>query len=414
VARDGNPSRGRDLGKGRSRGKAELTEPRSAAIELAVQEQCRGQGRVCRRLQQALSAHIAVLGVRSGAADRAGMPILTFAAVRRHALPILSIVFCASLAACGGGEEPEADDADASAALAEPLAAQRDARTRPPAPDATSGNTLELGTTIPGFPHKIDVYRPAGATRAIVFLHGNGGSTGALAYTLGFSRSGVPSDRSVNWEWLSQNGVIAVLPQGQAAPGSTVRTWSNYIFKSGQNDVAFLSALSSSVKSKYGMADVSLAGYSAGGMMSARVWCEAGSAYKAFVSVAGPMMSGTGTGVTCTPPAPAPYFVLLGAKDTVLPGYNPGLAPPTAAQAAAGLTSGFLVAEWTRHGDRGRALCGETTQLSGASTSASGATWNNCDARIRYTVVNNADHSIPSFEAATGAKLVDTIAGFVN
>jgi polyhydroxybutyrate depolymerase len=341
----------------------------------------------------------------------------TLAAVRRHTLLISCAVLCASLAACGGGDEPVADDAnaDATATRAEPLAARRSVRVERPAPTAaTSGNTLEIGTTIAGFPHKVDVYRPAGATRAIVFLHGNGGTSGALAYTLGFSRSGFPSARSVNWEWLSQNGVIAVLPQGQAAPGSTLRTWSNYIFKSGQDDVAFLSALASNVKSKYGMADVSLAGYSAGGTMTARVWCEAGGMYKAFVSVAGPMMSGTGTGVTCTPAAPAPYFVMFGDKDTVLPGYNPGLAAPTSEQAAAGLTSGYLVAEWTRHGDRGRAVCGETTQLSGASTSAAGATWNNCGDRIRYMVVKNADHFIPTIEAATGAKLVDTIAGFVN
>ena len=126
------------------------------------------------------------------------------------------------------------------------------------------------------------------------------------------------------------------------------------------------------------------------------------------------MMSGKGTGATCTPAVTAPYFVLLGAKDTVLPRYNPGLPAPTAEQAAAGLTSGFLVAEWTRDADRSRVVCGDTTQLSGASTNTVGASWNNCSSRVRYTVVNGADHSIPSIEAATGAKLVDTIAGFVN
>ena len=308
-----------------------------------------------------------------------------------------------------------AADAQTTAARVDPLAAKRSGRVKPPAPGATtSGNVLEIGTTIAGFPHKVDVYRPAGATRAIVFLHGNGGTSGSLAYTLGFSRSGFPSNRSVNWEWLSQNGVIAVLPQGQAAPGTTLRTWSNYITQSGQDDVAFLKALASNVKSRYGMADVSLAGYSAGGGMTARVWCEAGGAYKAFVSVSGPMMSGNGRGVTCTPAVPAPYFVLLGDKDLVLPGYNPNLPAPTPEQSAAGLTGGYLVAEWTRHGDRARAVCGETTELSGAGLSAAGATWNNCGDRIRYMVVKNADHYIPSFEAALGGKLVDTIAGFVN
>lgn len=277
----------------------------------------------------------------------------------------------------------------------------------------TGGHVLEVGTTVAGFPHKVDVYRPAGATRAIVFLHGNNGTTGALAYTLGFSRGAVPSARTVNWEWLSQNGVIAVLPQGQAAPGSTLRTWSNYIFKSGQNDVAFLGALATLVRSRYGVADVSLAGYSSGGMMSARMWCEASDAYRSYVSVAGPMMSGSGLGLTCTPPLPAPYAVLLGARDPVLPAYNPGLPPPTAEQAAAGLTSGFLVAEWTRHGDRSRGTCGESPPLTGVDA-GTGPAWAQCGDRLHYTVVTQADHTLTSFQNALGTKIVDTILGLLR
>lgn len=277
----------------------------------------------------------------------------------------------------------------------------------------TGGHVLEVGTTVPGFPHKVDVYRPAGATRAIVYLHGNNGTTGALAYTLGFSRGAVPSARTVNWEWLSQNGVVAVLPQGQAAPGSTMRTWSNYIFKSGQDDVAFLAALATQVRSRYGVADVSLAGYSSGGMMSARMWCEATGAYRSYVSVAGPMMSGSGLGLTCTPALPAPYAVLLGARDPVLPAYNPGLPPPTPEQASAGLTSGFLVAEWTRHGDRSRWTCGESPPQTGADA-GTGPAWAQCDDRMHYTVVTQADHTLSSFQNAMGAKIVDTILGLLR
>lgn len=323
-------------------------------------------------------------------------------------------MLCASLAACGGGDEPDAEAADASATREQAQAASPSERLQGRAPPPPTGSTLELGTTIAGFPHKVDVYRPPGATRAIVYLHGNGGTSGSMAYLLGFSRSAIPAARTVNWDWLSRNGIIAVLPQGQAAPGSTVKTWSNYIFNSGQDDVAFLSALASNVRTKYGVADVSLAGYSAGGIMSGRMWCEATGAYKAFVSIAGPMMSGSGNGVTCTPRAPAPYFVTIGAKDTVVPTFNPLLPAPTEAQRAAGLTAGFLVAEWNRDADRGRAVCGETAQLTGSSANPAGPTWNNCNNRIRYSVVNNADHSIPSFEAANGVKMVDTIAGFVD
>jgi len=333
---------------------------------------------------------------------------------RRSAHWVNLVLLCASLAACGGGDEPGIDSADASDSREEALAVSAGNRglTLPPPPPP--GATLELGIKIAGFPHKIDVYRPPGATRAIVFLHGNGGTPGSLAYLLGFSLTAYPSAKVVNWEWLNRNGVIAVLPQGQAAPGSTVGTWSNYIAYSGQDDVAFLKSLATNVTSKYGVADVSLAGYSAGGVMSGRVWCEATASYKSYVSVAGPMMSGSGRGVTCTPPTTAPYFVMFGAKDTVIPTYNPNLPAPTPEQAAAGLTAGFLVAEWTRDSDRTRWVCGETTQLAGTTAAPVGPTWSNCSNRTRYSVVKNADHTIPSFEAATGSKMVDLIAGFTH
>lgn len=341
------------------------------------------------------------------------MPASNPPSFRRPLLLTCTAALVATLAACGGGDAPDEAEATSDVAAAQPQAAARAKRSAAPAA-TTTGNVLELGTTIPGYPHKVDVYRPAGATRAIVFLHGNGGTTWSLAYLLGFSRSGLVSERSVIWDWLSANGVMAVLPQGQAAPGSTVPTWSNYIFKSGQDDVGFLKALSATVKSKYGIADVSLAGYSAGGMMSARMWCETTGSYKAMVSVSGPMMSGKGTGATCTPAGPTPYYVMLGAKDTVLPTYNPGLPAPTTEQAAAGLTAGFLVAEYTRHGDRSRSLCAESPLLTNESITSSGYTWNNCGNGMRFMVVKNADHSIPSIEAATGAKLVDSILGFTH
>ncbi len=87
---------------------------------------------------------------------------------------------------------------------------------------------------------------------------------------------------------------------------------------------------------------------------------------------------------------------------------------PTPDQAAVGLTAGFLAAEWTRDSDRARWVCGEATQLNGATVAPAGPTWNNCSNRIRYSVVKNADHTIPSFEAATGTKVVDFMAGFAH
>jgi poly(3-hydroxybutyrate) depolymerase len=316
------------------------------------------------------------------------------------------------LAACGGGSGDAGDE------RAEPLAVKTQKRATSPVTAAGSTvNTLEAGITIAGFPHKIDVYRPAGATRAIVFLHGHGGRAGQLAYNLGFNRTGaVPTAQNVNWDWLSRNGIIAVFPQGQAAPGSTMPTWNNYFFDSGQDDVAFLKALSSHLKLAYAATEVSLAGHSSGGVMTARVWCEATGSYKAYVSMAGPMASPSspGPGPTCTPLASAPYYIIVGGKDTTLPKFSLGLVAPTPEQLAAGLTDSILVGEWMRHQDRSRAVCGETPLLESNSNTGTGPTWNACDARIRYTVVTNADHAIASLEQYAGIKMVDAIAAFVD
>jgi len=332
-------------------------------------------------------------------------------APRRPYTLTLVAVFCLSLAACGGG-------GSADTALAEPVALQPDDNSPLMSISAAAPtNTLQVAITIPGYPHKVDVYRPVGATKAIVFLHALGGRTGQLAYDLGLNRlMAAPTAKNVNWEWLTQNGVIAVFPQGLAKPGTTLPTWSNYVFDSGQDDVGFLKALSSHVKSQYGATEVSLAGHSDGGVMTARVWCEATTSYKAFVSLAGPMPSSTypSPGPTCTPLVPAPYYMLVGGKDTKLGSFAIGKAAPTPEQMAAGLTDSILVSEWHRHEDRSRVVCAEKPLLAYSSVAATGPTWNACSAHIRYTVVANADHPIASLERYAGIRMVDVIAGFVK
>ncbi len=121
-------------------------------------------------------------------------------------------------------------------------------------------NTLQVQISIPGFPHKVDVYQPAGATKAIVFLHGLGGYSSQIAHDLGLnSVMSTPSMSTVNWTWLTQNGIIAIFPQGQIPAGSTSPTWSDYIQNSGADDVGFLKALSSYARTQFGATEVSLA-----------------------------------------------------------------------------------------------------------------------------------------------------------
>lgn len=339
------------------------------------------------------------------------------AALRPAALP-LAAAACLWLVACGGGAVDEPTE------QAQTLAHSRDAKattlgaTAPKAGlPAASDNTLQADIRIPGFPHKVTVYRPAGATKAIVFLHGHGGNTWQLAYDLGFNKVMAPQTaKNVNWDWLSRNGIIAVFAQGQARPGTQVPTWSNYVFDSGQDDVAFLTALSSYVRAQYGVSAVALSGHSAGGVMTARMWCEATIAYDDYVSLAGPMPSTTYPlpGPTCTPGAPAPYYIVIGGKDSKLPMFTAGVTTPTPQQVSAGLTDTILTSEWARHQDRSNAVCGATPALGAAAVDATGPTWTSCDARVRYRVVTNADHPIASLEQYAGVRMVDLIAGFMK
>ena len=283
----------------------------------------------------------------------------------------------------------------------------------PPAP----ANTLQVGIKIPGFPHAVTVYRPAGATKAIVFLHGHGGTTWQFAYDLGFNRVMAPQTaKNVNWDWLTRNRVIAVFAQGQTLPGTKGAAWNNYVFDSGQDDVGFLRTLSAYARSQYGVTDVSLSGHSAGGAMTARMWCEATPSYNAYVSLAGPMPSATypQPGPPCVPLARAPYYIVVGGKDSALPRFALGHVTPTPEQTAVGLTDPILISEWARHQGRSNAVCGETPAMKDQSVDPSGPTWNACDARIRYTIVTNADHPIASLEQNAHARMVDLIAGFVS
>lgn len=313
---------------------------------------------------------------------------------------------CLSLSACGGGGSDEllqAQDAPADA--------------RETAQAVATSNTLHVGIKVPGFPHAVDVYRPAGATRAMVFLHGRGGRSWLSAYDLGINKVPMPAvSKNVNWDWLSRNGIIAIFPQAQLQPGTTIPTWSDYIASSGADDVGFLKALSSYAKSQYGATQVSLGGHSNGGAMTGRIWCEATTSYSAYVTLSSAMVTSSYPvpGPTCTPKALAPYLAVIGGADTMLANWDLGIMPPSPQQQAAGLTNSILVYEWGRHHDRSSMVCGESTTLDARSVSASGPTWSACNSRMRYIVVNNADHNVKSLETNAGYKMADLISSFIR
>lgn len=281
----------------------------------------------------------------------------------------------------------------------------------------STGDTLQVASTLPGFPHTFDVYRPAGATKAIVFLHGLGGYSWQIAYDLGLnSMMTTPTTSTVDWDWLEQNHTIAIFPQGQIPAGSTSPTWSDYVQNSGADDVGFLKALATYAKTQLGVTEVSISGHSDGGAMTARMWCEATTSYKAFVSLAGPMPSKTypTPAATCTPLSKAPYYAVIGGADTTLQAFSRGAIQPTAQQISVGLTNSILVSEWSRHRDRATKVCGTAALLVPTSTPTYGETWNSCNSQVRYTVVTNADHPIESLQQYMGVQMLDLIRGFVQ
>jgi poly(3-hydroxybutyrate) depolymerase len=259
---------------------------------------------------------------------------------------------------------------------------------------------------------QVDIYYTSVADKAVIFLHGGGGTNYGVAYELGLnSSSAPPNDSSVNWDWLNDNKVIAVFPQGEAAtPGGTT-TWSNHVMTSGQDDVAFLQALAQYVKNQYGISKIYLAGHSNGGMMVNTMWCESADTFDAYISFAGPASDYYSNNPnSCSPSTAKPYFGLVGNSDSVLQvtaGNWTGPATPTAWTinpnyvAAAKTPSSFidktLIPEWVQQQTRiDKMGCGE--QIGNIIPSQSGnlTTWTNCNGRLVLNELNSADHWIYS------------------
>lgn len=241
-------------------------------------------------------------------------------------------------------------------------------------------NRLVTGSKLSGFPHAVDLYIPAGATRAVVFLHGGTGTNYLFANALGINlTASPPTKRSVDWTWLSKHKLMAVFPQGQALASSPRNTtWNNRVWTSGQDDVAFLQALRTHIRVSYGINAVSIAGHSNGGMMANRMWFESPQTFDKYVAVAGPasqyFMQRSLEG--------PPYQAIIGDQDTVI------------------RTADFDAPTWTTAGS-GPALVdavvmGESFNVKGGLIRAVGA-----------------GHDIASIEQSLGTRVRDLIMAFV-
>lgn len=285
--------------------------------------------------------------------------------------------------------------------------------TAPAPPNPVTAEVRSI--TIPSFPHEVDIYSVVGATRAIVFLHGGGGTNDKFAFDLGINLvNASPRAATANATWLANNEVVAVFPQGQATSG-LVYTWNNHAMNSGQDDIAFLQALATVIKTEYGVSDVYLLGHSNGGMMVNRFWCESPTTFKAYLSLAGPASSYY-LGDPCSPTLAQPYFGLVGDQDLVLqvPGNWAEVTWEVEPLLAADFVNATLIGEWYQHRARSQLMCGEAPVLLDATRENQVDTWSNCGDRIVLQRFLGAGHAIASLEGGSVDLLIDRIVDFVN
>lgn len=206
-----------------------------------------------------------------------------------------------------------------------------------PSPDLSQSDagaatvTVRSNQTLSGFLHTIDMYIPSNARVAVVFLHGGGGRKEPFASDLGIKNDTTTANydlASAGRTWLTDQGVLAVFPQGQTLASYQAWTWNNYVMQSGQDDAAFLQALVAAIKADTTLPRVTkfyLVGHSNGGMMANRMWCELPTTFDGYGSLAGPpsvhldpTLQASATNHPCQPATVRPFIGIVGNSDTVL------------------------------------------------------------------------------------------------
>ena len=172
-----------------------------------------------------------------------------------------------------------------------------------------------------GFPHLADHLYPRGVspqTRAIVVLHGGGGTKEQIAYSLGIKDTEEPGyDDGYLATYLEEHDIALIFVQGRTiASQPATFTWSNTIMTSGADDGAMLAHLADQLRTEQGFERVFLMGHSMGGSMTNRMWCEQPESFAGYGSSAGPMSNDLWA--TCTPTTFRPYLHVTGLNDRVL------------------------------------------------------------------------------------------------
>ncbi len=272
--------------------------------------------------------------------------------------------------------------------------------------------------TLPGFPHQIDFYNPIGATKALVFLHGGAGRSYIVAFDLGINlETNPPAMDTVNWAWLEEEKVLAVFPQGQTISSSFATTWNNHVMDSGQDDVAFLQTLSAYIRHQFLINEIYLGGFSMGGVMANRMWCESPETFSGYIAVAGPASSYYLSN-PCKPSIFQPYLGIFGGMDPILQtegNWNePILSIAPILANGPSFVNPEIINEWESYQYRVQFACDEfpidSDKISNGSTEA----WHNCEERYELQFAPLGIHSIKSLEKETGSKIIDHIVNFTR
>ncbi|GAA0761930.1 hypothetical protein LRH25_22215 [Ideonella azotifigens] len=307
----------------------------------------------------------------------------------------------ALLSACGGGSDNDV---------------------APSGTDELITNVQVTSSTGAAYPQQINIYKPKGATRAIVALHGGGGNNVSISYQLGLNTSQTDlASSTINWTWLENNHVMLVFPQGQHIAGQDgATTWSNRVMTSGQDDKAFLIGLAAKLRADYGISKITLMGHSMGGAMTNRMYCESNATFDSYVSLAGPASVDFSTGAAVCDPAGtaagkavAPYMGIIGDSDPVMRTFDPITGASnwgddlwTINQVliyAAGdaWVNDQVINEQVQQQVRATAMCGETVAAS-PTNSGNVDTWSNCGGKLVLKRIHGAGHGVDSLAAQMG------------
>jgi polyhydroxybutyrate depolymerase len=271
---------------------------------------------------------------------------------------------------------------------------------RPPVRPGRSGElelpadpTISAGATRRTYRvHVPTGYRPGRAVPAVLLLHGNGGSAADLDDVSGLS------------ELADRRGFLAVYPQGIAVGAGRPFWAAAGRVEAGVDDLRFITELLDDLQGRLCVdpARVGVAGFSAGGGITALMACDMARRVASVAIISGALYTEPGE---CRPARPVPVLVIHGTNDEVVP-Y--GGRRPTVEWPLPMLPLPAWLAEWaTRDGCPGDpAVFLDTPEVSAFR-------WSGCrdGAEVVHYRINGGNHQAP--RTIAGRPIADVLWDFV-